>query len=204
MIRAWGSVVEARASFTWRRLCFAVASRCFCSSSHSRIASSIRCCRRRAARSRAARWRRVSSAPSSSANFSSVSTCSKHLSMRYRRYSFALNPNGFYPIQSSLCWSTSSLDVFATVLALADAPRPTDGTCDGVNLVPYLAGESKTSPHERLYWRIGGGEAHAVREGRWKLVRLHGKPAELSRGSFPAVAASQDHRGRPFDERFEG
>ena len=78
MYRASGSVVDARASFDLRRLCFAVASRCFCNSSHSRIAVFDPLLTLPAARSRAARWRRVSLAPvGSSANRLSVSTCSR-------------------------------------------------------------------------------------------------------------------------------
>lgn len=73
----------------------------------------------------------------------------------------------------------SSLDVFATSLAVAGVPLPTDKKQDGVNLIPYLNGETKTVPHERLFWRVGGGVAHAVREGSWKLIRAKGKPDEL-------------------------
>lgn len=72
-----------------------------------------------------------------------------------------------------------SLDVLATSLAVAGLPLPTDKVYDGVNLVPYLAGDVKTSPHERLCWRAMNGKARAVREGSWKLVRLDGQPAEL-------------------------
>jgi arylsulfatase A-like enzyme len=50
---------------------------------------------------------------------------------------------------------------------------------DGVNIVPYLAGKSTGSPHDRLFWRTEGGGQHAVREGRWKFVRLKDKPAGL-------------------------
>ncbi len=73
----------------------------------------------------------------------------------------------------------SSLDVFATALAAAGVPMPTDRRYDGVNLLPYLSGEKPGAPHERLFWRMGGGKAHAVREGSWKLVRLQDKPAQL-------------------------
>ncbi|OYV03362.1 MAG: sulfatase, partial [Verrucomicrobiales bacterium VVV1] len=73
----------------------------------------------------------------------------------------------------------SSLDVFATSLALAGVPMPTDVPHDGVNLIPFLKGETKEAPHPRLFWRVGGGTAHAVRDGNWKLVRAKGKPAEL-------------------------
>jgi arylsulfatase A-like enzyme len=73
----------------------------------------------------------------------------------------------------------SSLDVFATSLAVAGAPMPTDQKYDGSNIVPFLAGETKAPPHERLFWRTGGGWESAVREGRWKLDRPHGKSPEL-------------------------
>ena len=71
----------------------------------------------------------------------------------------------------------SSLDVFATALTVAGAPLPADPKPDGVNLVPYLTGEKSGAPHERLFWR---NESHrAVREGKWKLVRIAGTPDEL-------------------------
>jgi arylsulfatase A-like enzyme len=73
----------------------------------------------------------------------------------------------------------SSLDVCATALALAGMPMPTDKKYDGVNILPYLAGETKMPPHERLFWRTGGGWESAIREGRWKLDRPHGKPVAL-------------------------
>lgn len=64
----------------------------------------------------------------------------------------------------------SSLDVFATAMALTGA-KPTAGhTLEGVDLMPYLSGQREGSPHERLFWRSGGGAQWAVREGNWKLV----------------------------------
>lgn len=71
----------------------------------------------------------------------------------------------------------SSVDVFATALALAGAPMPTDKKYDSVNLLPYLTGEKSGAPHERLFWR--NGALLAVREGDWKLVRGAKKPDEL-------------------------
>lgn len=71
----------------------------------------------------------------------------------------------------------SSVDVFATSLALAGAPMPTDKKYDSVNLLPYLTGEKSGAPHERLFWR--NGELRAVRGGNLKLVRQPGKPDEL-------------------------
>jgi arylsulfatase A-like enzyme len=64
----------------------------------------------------------------------------------------------------------SALDVFATSAAVARVTVPNQHQLDGVNLVPYLAGERTGSPHDRLYWRAGGGAKFAIREGDWKLV----------------------------------
>ncbi len=63
----------------------------------------------------------------------------------------------------------SSLDVFATSLAVAGAEMPTDRKYDSVNLIPYLSGEKKEAPHDALFWRRG--PSLAVREGDSKLVR---------------------------------
>ncbi len=62
----------------------------------------------------------------------------------------------------------SALDVAATAASIANvATNP--GDFDGVNLIPYLSGEIKTAPHERLLWRWMAQSA--IREGRWKLLR---------------------------------
>lgn len=63
----------------------------------------------------------------------------------------------------------SSLDVMATSLAAAGHEMPTDRKYDSVNLIPYLNGEKKSSPHETLFWSAG---ARGVRSGDWKLVAL--------------------------------
>jgi len=73
----------------------------------------------------------------------------------------------------------SSLDVFATSLALASTKMPTDKPYDSVNLLPYLRGENKSAPHDRLFWRTGTGQKAALREGDWKLVRAEHQPDEL-------------------------
>ena len=73
----------------------------------------------------------------------------------------------------------SSLDVFATSLAVAEAKMPTDKKYDSVNLLPHLRGENRAAPHDRLFWRIGTGQQAAVREGDWKLVRFEKQPDAL-------------------------
>ena len=47
-------------------------------------------------------------------------------------------------------------DIFATAAAAAGIELPQDRTIDGVDLVPYVAGEADGVPHERLFWRTGG------------------------------------------------
>lgn len=70
-----------------------------------------------------------------------------------------------------------SLDVFATALAVANAPMPVDKKYDSVNLVPFLSGEDKTSPHDQLYWR--SKNIWALRENDAKLVRVNKDSDEL-------------------------
>ena len=50
---------------------------------------------------------------------------------------------------------------------------------DGVNIFPYLSGEKTGAPHERLFWRAGGGLRWAVREGNLKLVKMDDTDPEL-------------------------
>ena len=71
-----------------------------------------------------------------------------------------------------------ALDIFATAAALAGARLPADRKMDGVDLMPHLTGKSKQPPHEMLYWRTGGGASYAVRDARYKLVRI-GQASEL-------------------------
>jgi arylsulfatase A-like enzyme len=72
-----------------------------------------------------------------------------------------------------------SLDIFPTAVAAAGGQLPADRKLDGVNILPHLLGQASGPPHERLFWRAGGGAAGAVREGRFKMVRTGEKPPEL-------------------------
>jgi len=63
----------------------------------------------------------------------------------------------------------SSLDLFPTAVAVGDGELPKNRVLDGVNLMPYLTGQMKTSPHEVLCWR--NGPNGAVRKGSWKLFK---------------------------------
>lgn len=66
------------------------------------------------------------------------------------------------------------LDVLPTCIAAAGGTVQSDWKLDGVNLIPFLKGQTRTRPHSTLYWRIDG--MWAVRDGDWKLV--HGQADE--------------------------
>ena len=68
------------------------------------------------------------------------------------------------------------LDVLPTALAAAGLTPRAAPKLDGVNLLPYLAGDKKEPPHESLFWRYDG--QRAVRMGDWKLLHI-GKKTEL-------------------------
>jgi len=61
------------------------------------------------------------------------------------------------------------LDVLPTALAAAGVRPQPQWKFDGVNLLPFLAGEKSGWPHETLYWRLG--DQMAIRKGDWKLVK---------------------------------
>jgi len=82
----------------------------------------------------------------------------------------------------------SSLDVAATALSAAGF-RP-DPSLDGVDLTPYVTGQRRDVPHERLYWRWGSQSA--VLELPWKLIRLGNRPPLL----FDVSTPEGEHRGR--------
>jgi arylsulfatase A-like enzyme len=60
----------------------------------------------------------------------------------------------------------SSLDIFATIAALANANLPADRPYDGVNLLPFLHNDT-AYPHRILYWR--SGYSKAIIKENWKL-----------------------------------
>jgi arylsulfatase len=74
------------------------------------------------------------------------------------------------------------IDLMATCCDAAGVSYPktfqgrTITPLEGRSLVPLIEGRPKEN-HPRLFWEHEGNQA--VREGRWKLVRLHEKPWEL-------------------------
>ena len=61
-----------------------------------------------------------------------------------------------------------SRDIVPTFLTAASVRSETP--FDGVDLLPFLDGRKKSPPHDALFWR--GGQALAVRRGKWKLVEF--------------------------------
>ena len=63
-----------------------------------------------------------------------------------------------------------SLDIVSTIASHLKLPETSQGF-DGVNLIPFLNGKSKTRPHQNLFWyRDGKPYDYAVRSGDWKLT----------------------------------
>jgi len=66
------------------------------------------------------------------------------------------------------------LDVLPTALAAAGVDVPPEWKLDGVNLLPFLTGKQVGTPHDALYWRLGG--MMAIRKGDWKLLKTSEGP----------------------------
>ena len=88
------------------------------------------------------------------------------------RVPFAARWTGHLPAGREFHLPVISLDLLPTAVALAGARLPSDRQIDGVNLMPHLLGKAAKPPHERLFWRTGGGASYAVRQGRYKLVKI--------------------------------
>lgn len=59
-----------------------------------------------------------------------------------------------------------TMDLFATGLALANVPAPTDRVLDGASLLPVLLGTGQCERQAMYYWR--GSRLMALRKGPWK------------------------------------
>lgn len=62
----------------------------------------------------------------------------------------------------------TALELFPTLLKLADAEPPEEVVLDGFDMMPMLA-EGKPSPRKEMYWKRRGKEA--ARVGDWKWIR---------------------------------
>ncbi len=95
------------------------------------------------------------------------------------RVPFMMQWKGKLPAGKTYEHPVIQLDLLPTFLAAAGGKADPEWKLDGVNLLPYLAGENPGRPHESLYWRFG--EQWAIRHGDWKLVssRIDGKEPRL-------------------------
>jgi arylsulfatase A-like enzyme len=62
----------------------------------------------------------------------------------------------------------SSLDVFATSVAAADAVIMQGKPIDGTNLIPFLKDSTAGNPHQYLFWQRGFSKA--LRSNEWKFI----------------------------------
>ncbi len=99
------------------------------------------------------------------------------------------------------------IDLAPTFLEIADAAHPlTHGgrravRMDGRSLLPTLKGQPR-EPHDALFWKWAHGSA--VRQGRWKLVRVDGQPWELYDIEADGTELNDLSAGRPAEvERLE-
>jgi arylsulfatase A-like enzyme len=88
------------------------------------------------------------------------------------RIPFMVQWKGHLPAGKVCTEPVISLDVVPTVLAAAGKAVAPDDNLDGVNLLPYLAGDKAGRPHDVLYWRFH--TKRAIRMGDWKLVNERG------------------------------
>lgn len=62
----------------------------------------------------------------------------------------------------------SSLDVFATSAAVADAEIMPEKPIDGTNLIPFLKDSIQNTPHDYIFWQRGFSKA--LRSDEWKFI----------------------------------
>jgi len=96
------------------------------------------------------------------------------------RVPFAMQWPGHLPKGLTYNRPVLSLDIYATITALAKVPGKPGNPLDGVNLVPYLTGRKTGAPHDKIYLRMPNRGAYAIRSGDYKLVvPARDQPAEL-------------------------
>lgn len=93
-----------------------------------------------------------------------------------QRVPFVMNWPGRVPAGKTFDGLTSAMDIFPTSFKLAGG-KTTPKPLDGVDLMPYVTGEKKRSPHEMLFWKKLEGAA--ARIGDWKLIKTAGLPIML-------------------------
>jgi len=67
-----------------------------------------------------------------------------------------------------------SLDILPTICEVLDIELPGDRVYDGKSMLPLIEGRQEGPLHEYLFWD-GNEDKWAVRNGKWKLVKMNGK-----------------------------
>ncbi|WP_231756919.1 sulfatase [Microbulbifer elongatus] len=110
-----------------------------------------------------------------SSNYPLAGTKSNHLEGGLR-VPFIIRWPARLPAGVDYEYPVSTLDLLPTFYEAAGGSEY-ESQLDGVNLLPYLTGEKKERPHQKMFWKK---ESRAViRDGDWKLIRFPDRPAEL-------------------------
>ena len=85
-----------------------------------------------------------------------------------------------------------SNDLLSTICSAAGVPVPESCHTDGIDLLPLLTDQDQTSARGTVFWQLDLYQnlqrrypkpkpyaTEVVRQGRWKLLALNGKPVEL-------------------------
>jgi len=97
------------------------------------------------------------------------------------RVPFIMSWPGKLPAGKVYDQPVTSMDILPTIAAVGGAKLKENTIIDGVDLIPYLQGKKKDSPHPFLFWRWGIMNDYstiphmAVRMGQWKL-KTRNKP----------------------------
>lgn len=86
------------------------------------------------------------------------------------RVPFAMKWESVIPAGETYENPVISLDIMATIVALADVEINPSRPLDGVDLIPYLTGTNSGKPHDYLFWRKWEQNAMAIRNENNKLV----------------------------------
>lgn len=81
---------------------------------------------------------------------------------------FIMKWKGQIPEGETYSPMVSSMDIFQTTISVAGSLLPEDRKYDGVNLLPYLKGDSTGYPHDMLFWQRGFSKA--LRTNDWKVL----------------------------------
>jgi arylsulfatase A-like enzyme len=88
------------------------------------------------------------------------------------RVPFLMQWPGVLPSNTVYSAPVSTLDILPTAWAAAGENVSPSWKLDGVNLLPFVSGQTNGKPHPNLYWRIESEEEAAIRSGDWKLLRI--------------------------------